>query len=165
MALEQRGGPSGPDGAFASPAVDTVRASEPAAIDARFESVGETIEDLLNIVDVDDVGDIESLMMFLFGRPVSVHEAWDDSGVDLGLEFVMRGDDGELRGIRKFPMSMLDLAGACGQASAEIGPDPQNGPDLEDSGSFNELPVPEAISALQRTLGGVRLLNLMDSGG
>jgi hypothetical protein len=162
--LEQSGGSFRLDGAFASSTVDTVGASARAAIDSRFESVGERVEDLLNLMDVDDVGDIETLMMFLFGRPVAVDEAWDDSGAEVGLEFVMRGENGELRRICEFPMSALDLAAACGKAAVEIGPDTQHGLDLDDAGSFHELSAPEAITALQRALGNVRLFNMMDSG-
>lgn len=61
--------------------------------DTRFETVFEDTDDLLGGVDVDEIGDVETLLMFLFARPVVVEEVWDDEGVTPSLEVIIQGND------------------------------------------------------------------------
>ena len=95
--------------------------------DPRFTTVFDGVDDLLSVVDVDEVGDIETLLMFLFDRPVGVEEAWDDEGVATGLDVLVRGNAEDIGSVYEFPMSILELARACAQTADELGPFAQNG--------------------------------------
>ena len=59
--------------------------------DARFTTDFDDLHDLLSLVDVDEVGDIETLLMFLFARPIVVEEVWDDDGVPTSLDVIVQG--------------------------------------------------------------------------
>ncbi len=130
--------------------------------DPRFTTVFDGVDDLLSVVDVDEVGDIETLLMFLFDRPVGVEEAWDDDGVATGLDVLVRGNAEDIGSVYEFPMSILELARACAQTADELGPFAQNGTAPGEVPSALGMGDAELITALQRALGKVRLLNMMD---
>lgn len=64
--------------------------------DTRFSTVFDSTADLLSGVDIDDVGDIETLLMFLFARPMGVDEVWDDDGAASSLDVNVHGNDGSI---------------------------------------------------------------------
>ena len=70
------------------------------------------LDGLLGVMDLDDVADIETLLIILFNRPISVQPLdWvdDDEG---SLEVtVWAGDTGHVAG-RAFPMTGVDLVRA-----------------------------------------------------
>ncbi|CAB4972211.1 MAG: hypothetical protein F2840_17235 [Actinobacteria bacterium] len=88
--------------------------------DARFTMVGGDLDRLLGVMDIDDVSDIETLLIILFNRPISVEPLeWVDDD-DGSLEVtVWAGDTGHASG-RGFPMTVVDLvrAGASVVASS-----------------------------------------------
>ena len=45
---------------------------EPSVADPRFTTVYGDLDELLNLVDIDDVGDVETLLMFVFDRRIGV---------------------------------------------------------------------------------------------
>lgn len=49
--------------------------------DSRFTPTADDVGALLQMVGVDEVGDVETLLMLLFARPIWVGEAWDDEGL------------------------------------------------------------------------------------
>ncbi len=59
--------------------------------DTRFSTLFDSTVDLLSGVHIDDVGDIETLLMFLFDRPMGVAEGWDDD--DAALDVIVHGND------------------------------------------------------------------------
>ncbi len=131
--------------------------------DPRFTTVFDGADDLLSVVDVDEVGDIETLLMFLFDRPVGVEEAWDDDGVATGLDVLVRGNAEDIGSVYEFPMSILELARACAQTADEIGPFARNGTAPAEAPSVLGMGDAELITALQQALGKVRLFNMMES--
>lgn len=61
--------------------------------DTRFTTVVDDTEQLLDVVDIDDIGDVETLLMFFFARPVAVEEVWDADRDETSLEVVLQGND------------------------------------------------------------------------
>lgn len=130
--------------------------------DPRFTTVVDDVDDLLSVIDVDEVGDIETLFMFLFGRPVGVQEEWGDDGVAIGLDVLLHGNTGNIGSVYGFPMSILELARECAQTADELGPFVQNCGAPADVPSVLGLGDAELITALQQALGTVRLFNMME---
>ena len=132
--------------------------------DARFTTAFDDLHDLLSLVDVDEVGDIETLLMFLFARPISVEEAWGDDGGATSLDVMVPGNDESIGSVYDFPMSLMELVRSCAEAAAELGPYAWNDPTpFEETQDVVAMGDAELITALQQALGAVRLFNLMDS--
>lgn len=132
--------------------------------DARFTTDFDDLHDLLSLVDVDEVGDIETLLMFLFARPIVVEEVWDDDGVPTSLDVIVQGNDESIGSVYDFPMSVMELVRSCAEAAAELGPYAWNDPTpSEETQDVVAMGDAELITALQQALGAVRLFNLMDS--
>lgn len=132
--------------------------------DPRFTTAFDDLPDLLSLVDVDEVGDIETLLMFLLARPIQVEEAWDDDGVSTSLDVIVRGDGESVGSVYDFPMSVVELARSCAQVAAELGPYAWEGDTpSEETQDVVAMGDAELIAALQQALGKVRLFNLMDS--
>ena len=126
--------------------------------DARFTTVCDDVEHLLAAVDVDDIGDVETLLMFLFNRPVGVAEGSSLIDGPETIEFAIDGrDDGVCFGL-EFPMSVVDLVRSCADDVADLGPYSGDG-DEPDVAGMSEA---ELLSALQLALGQVRIFNLMN---
>lgn len=132
--------------------------------DSRFTTVADGIVDLLNLVDIDELGDVETLLMLLFGRPVSVGEAWNDEGISVSLDLVVPSSDGNIGAIYEFPLSVMALVRSCAETVGNLGPQAHDG-----GSSSTETPDvlamtdAELIAALQQALGMVRIFNLMDA--
>lgn len=132
--------------------------------DTRFTTVFDDLENMLSVVDVDEVGDIETLLMFLFARPIRVDEVWDDAGAATALEVVVKGNDESIGSAHEFPLSVMELARSCANTVEELGLYTQDGFAL-DEGAPDVLAMgdTELITALQHALGKVRLLDMMDA--
>ena len=132
--------------------------------DSRFTTVADGIDDLLNLVDIDEVDDIETLLMFLFDRPVRVDETWDDEGVAVSLDVIVPGNDGNIGSVYEFPFSVVALVRSCAETVADLGPYTHDGasPSTEAQDILG-MTHAELIAALQQALGKVRIFNLMDS--
>lgn len=135
--------------------------------------MADSISELLEIVDVDDLGDIASLFTILLDRPVEVSEWWDDEP-DLpddlrepALEVLVHGDDGGIGGHFTFPVNLLEMAWSAGENAGYLGAYRWEDDDAgRDEGiDLTALSEEELIAALQQALGRVRLLALMDQGG
>ena len=132
--------------------------------DNRFTMVAGDLDGLLGVMDLDDVADIETLLIILFNRPISVQPLdWvdDDEG---SLEVtVWAGDTGHVAG-RAFPMTGVDLVRACAAVVDELGPVDGDDVDPADGqASLLAMGDDDLVVALQRALGNVRLFNLLDS--
>ncbi len=134
--------------------------------DTRFSTVFEDLETMLSVVDVDEVGDIETLLMCLFARPVQVGEVWDNEAGAAALEVVIAGNDEGIGSSYEFPLSVMDLARACAETVEVLGAYTRDGFALDvaapDVLSMGET---ELITALQQALGQVRFFNMMDADG
>lgn len=130
--------------------------------DTRFSTLVDDAEALLDVIDVDDVGDIETLLMFLFARPVRVDEVWDDQADATALEVVMTSNDEAIGTAYEFPLSMLGLARACAETADEIGVYTQDGFAPETAApAVSAMSDTELVTALQQALGQVRFFNMM----
>ena len=132
--------------------------------DIRFETVFEDIDDLLGGVDVDEIGDVETLLMFLFARPVVVDEVWDDEGVTPSLEVIIQGDDEAIGSVCAFPLSIIELTRSCAETVDELGPYTRDGVAAKETPDVSAMSDGELITALQQALGKVRLLNMLEGG-
>ena len=132
--------------------------------DNRFTMVAGDLDGLLGVMDLDDVSDVETLLIILFNRPISVEPLdWVDDD-DGSLEVtVWAGDTGHVAG-RAFPMTGVDLVRACASVVDELGPVDGDGIDPADGqASLLALVDDDVVVALQRALGNVRLFNLLDA--
>ena len=119
---------------------------------------------MLNVVDVDEVGDIETLLMFLFARPVQVAEVWDDEAEATALEVIIAGNDASIGSAYEFPLSVMELARACAETVEVLGAYTSDGSALEEApANVSSMGEAELITALQQALGQVRLFNMMDA--
>ncbi|CCH78208.1 hypothetical protein BN12_2620023 [Nostocoides japonicum T1-X7] len=131
-------------------------------IDTRFTTVVEGVDDLLSVVDIEDIGDIETLLMVLFARPLRIDELWDDEGGPHSLEFIIHGNDATTRSVHEFPLSIIGLARSCAEMVDEVGPDSRGAAAADATPEVSAMNDDELIGALQQALGEVRLLTMMD---
>lgn len=130
--------------------------------DSRFTRVFDDLEELLAVVDLDDVDDLDTLIMVLLGRPVVVAEGWDDEQDVDALDFTVLGGELSAGVLEPFPLSVLDLARSSAELARDIGPyTPAGEPPIHGTDLLS-LSEDELIEALQRSLGQVRLFNLLD---
>jgi len=131
--------------------------------DSRFTNVADGIDDLLNLLEVDALDDFETLLMFLFDRPVGVDEAWDDEGV-VSLEVIVPGNDGSIGSVYDFPLSVMTLARSCAETVADLGPVSHDGASTSaEPQDVLAMTDEELISALRQALGKLRIFSLMDA--
>lgn len=133
--------------------------------DPRFTTVVYDTEELLNVVDIDEIGDVETLLMFLFARPVGVAEVWNPDREENSLDVVIQGNDEAVGFILDFPLSVVELARACGHAAEGIGPHEVVASHAHNAPQVTALDDDELVTALQSALGKVRLFNMMDDAG
>ena len=132
--------------------------------DTRFETVFEDTDDLLGGVDIDEIGDVETLLMFLFARPVVVEEVWDDEGVTSSLGVIVQGNDEAIGSVYAFPLSIIELTRSCAETVDELGPYTRDGVAAEETLDVSAMSDGELITALQQALGKVRIFNMLDGG-
>jgi hypothetical protein len=133
-------------------------------MDSRFTTVADGIDDLLNLVDIDELEDIETLMMLLFDRPVGLDQVWDDEGVSVALDVSVPGNDGSIGSVYEFPFSVMALVRSCADAVADLGPYTNDGAtDSSEAQDVLSMSDAELITALQQALGKVRIFNVMDA--
>lgn len=131
--------------------------------DTRFETVFEDTDDLLSGVDVDEIGDVETLLMILFARPVEVNEVSYEGGTP-SLEAIIHGNDGAIGSVYAFPLSIIELTRSCAETVDELGPYTPDGVDAEKTLDVPAMSDGELITALQQALGKVRLFSMLDGG-
>jgi hypothetical protein len=130
--------------------------------DSRFTTVCEDLEELLDIVDVDDIDDLDTLIMVLLGRPVIVAEGWDDEQDVDALDVRVLGGEVSAGVLETFPLSVVELARSCAELARDIGPYVPDGEPPIEGNDVLSLSDDGLTDALQRALGQVRLLNLLD---
>lgn len=129
--------------------------------DSRFISTADDLESLLQLVDVDDVDDIETLLMFLFARPMAVGEAWDEESRGPAIHVVVRGDEASESSF-EFLLSVLLLARQCAEVVDKLGPPTTTGlGDMDEAPDVSAVNDLDLISALQQALGQTRLFHML----
>ena len=130
--------------------------------DSRFTTVCADLEELRGVVDIDDVNDLDTLVMILLDRPVSVSEGWEDEHDVPALD--VRISDGELSlgVLETFPMSVLELARSAGELARDVGPYAPPGEPPIQGNDVLSLSDDELITAVREALGRVRIFNLLD---
>ena len=132
--------------------------------DTRFTTVVDDTEELLNVVDIDGIGDVETLLMFLFARPIGVEEVWNEDRDETSLEVVVQGNDEAIGCTFEFPLSIVDLVRSCAQTVDDFEPYAADDSQTEGAPNVRALADDELITVLQGALGKVRLFNMMDDG-
>lgn len=133
--------------------------------DTRFTTVFDDLDELLSVVDIDVVGDIETLLMLLLSRPVGVYVVSNDAGAASSIEVIVQGNDESIGSTYEFPMSVMELARSCADSVDELGPYTRDGFTPGESPDIAAMSDDELITALQQALGKVRLFNMMDADG
>ena len=127
--------------------------------DTRFWTVCDELDELIATVDIDGIGDVETMLMFLFQRPVGVDYAWTENGDVADLEITMTGNDQQVVSTQKFPISVVHLVRFCAETVATLGPydvdTPAESPDLL---TLNDE---QLTTAMQQALGKVRMFKMM----
>ena len=101
--------------------------------------------------------------MVLFARPMGVDEVWDDDGATSSLDVNVQGNDENIGFIYNFPMSVMELARSCATTVDELGPFTRDPFGQEVPPDVSTMSDSELITALQQSLGQVRLFNMMDA--
>lgn len=133
--------------------------------DTRFTTVFDDLDELLRVVDIDVVGDIETLLMLLLSRPVGVCVVSNDAGAASSIEVIVQGNDESMGSTYEFPMSVMELARSCADSVDELGPYTRDEFTPGESPDIAAMSDDELITALQQALGKVRLFNMMDADG
>ena len=132
--------------------------------DTRFTTVVDDTEELLNVVDIDDIGDVETLLMLLFARPVGVEEVWDADRDETSLEVVLQGNDEAIGSTFDFPLSVIELVRSCAYTVDDLGPYGVEAPQADDVLNVTALGDDELITVLQGALGKVRIFHMIGDG-
>lgn len=128
--------------------------------DSRFcNQVGSTAE-LLDGIQLDDVGDLGTLLMILVDRPITIREVAGETGAPSALEVIVHGDPYSTGTVHEFPVSATELVRASAETAREMGSDAPVSSEREWT-TLSEMDDRELIGALQRALGRVRVYNLM----
>lgn len=132
--------------------------------DTRFTTVAQDMDEFISTLDIDDVADLETLLIVLFGRSITVEETVDDES---SFEVIMWNDTMGIGSTYAFPMSMVDLALGCAQTLSDLRSTEDEDEDGSDVGEDSDEPDLEVmdegdlITTLQRALGQVRLFNML----
>ena len=127
--------------------------------DTRFWTVCDELDELITTVDIDGIGDVETLLMFLLQRPVGVDCAWTEDGDVVGLEITITGNDQQVVSTPKFPLSVVQLVRSCAETVATLGPYDADAPaEATDLLTLNDE---QLTTAMQQALGKVRVFKMM----
>lgn len=129
-------------------------------MDSRFTTAFKDEKELLEGMDVDDIDDVETLLMFLLSRPVSVEMASEEGDGDIDPILVTVWGERLGRGtIHTFPMTVVDLALNGARLAVEVGPYDGRPSTVKVGSEVLGMSKDELGDALQRALGMVRLFN------
>lgn len=126
-----------------------------------YEAVCTDPESLLELLDVDVLDDVETLLMFLLARPVGLTEVWSDDGLP-SLEVIMQGNDEATRTRYDFPLSIIELVRACAEPANRLGAYTAGSVAGGEAPDISALCDGDLVAALQQALGMVRLYNILE---
>jgi hypothetical protein len=135
---------------------------EEPVMDTRFWTVCDDVDELLSTVDIDGTDDIETLLMFLLQRPVSVVWTWNDDVEVDQLEITVWSEDRSFVYVQTFPLSAAQLVRSCAELAADVGPSTA-GDDVAavEAPCISALSDEELTTALQQALGKSRIYKKM----
>lgn len=122
-------------------------------------------DDLLRVVDIDEIGDVETLLMFLFDRPIGIDELGKAKLSRPRWRVVLPGSGEAIGSVYDFPLSIIEPTRACVHMVDDLGPNSRDGFTPEESADVSAMGNAEDITALQQALGKVRFFNMMDADG
>lgn len=133
--------------------------------DTRFTTEADDIDHLCQVLDIDGIDELETLLTMLFARPVTVDRLEDEGGVEIGVEVILSGNDASIGTEFGFPLSVIEIARSGVETNNELGPYSEfdHGPATLGAGP-GDIDDIQLIGALQRALGQVRIFNLMSGG-
>lgn len=126
--------------------------------DSRFTSVFKDMTDLLNGMDIDDIGDLETLLMFLLARPITVAMYEEEESVD-SIQITVWGDTIGYGSINEFPTTVVELALDGARLAVDVGPYDCSTSTVQAGSDVLAMTEDELVTALQRALGMVRIFN------
>ena len=133
--------------------------------DRRFSTTTRDVADLLGTLDVDQVGDIETLLILLFDWNISVEVANDDEG-EVVVDVTVWADDIGIGCMHPFPLSLLEIVAACAETISDFVTGLASDVTSSDRArAVQEMGEDERVAALQDALGKVRVFNLLESDG
>ena len=130
--------------------------------DMRFETVVAGSDELCKVVDVGEIDDIETLLVFLFDRPMAIREVWNDEDRATALDLIVQGNDGAVGVSQPYPFSVVAMARSCAATADVLGPysgDSSQAEASTESRRVSDMSDGELVAALQRALGKVRIYN------
>ena len=130
--------------------------------DPRFTTAPDQLAALLDGADLDEVGDIETLLMVLLDRPMSVEPAWDDETEAEALDVRIHGNEFVAGFAHDFPLSLVGLARSCAEVAEDLGPYTAGTTGGGVRHDVLAMSDGELVAALRDALGMVRLSNLLD---
>ncbi|TWE12961.1 hypothetical protein [Rudaeicoccus suwonensis] len=131
--------------------------------DTRFTTVADDSEQLLNVVEIDHIDDVETLLMALFGRRFAVIDHLADSTAESAfLEVFIYANDEAVGCTVDFPLSVVQLVRECADIADDLGPYGDDVPATGDVVRIADLDDSALISALHDALGRVRIYNLLE---
>lgn len=133
--------------------------------DPRFTTAFATVDGLLSGLDVDEVGDIETLLMFLFDMPVGVSELLDGEEPATSLEVALFDGSLEIAFVLDLPKSMIEIARLAARSAADLASMNIDEVTGEEPADALAMDGEELITALQQALGKVRIFNLTFTDG
>lgn len=129
--------------------------------DPRFTTVCVEPDQLLAAVDVDDLEDLDTFLMFLLHRPVGLLHLEDERGD--AIEVRLWDDHSDLDGTLRFPLSLLDLVLLCAEQDDHLGPYTKAGTDHPEGRTrWGGMTDSERERAMLDALGKVRIFNLLN---
>lgn len=139
----------------------------PDMIDTRFTTTTDSPESLVGLVGLVDIDAFETMLMFLFDRPVTARIPPEyDAGT--AIEVIVHGVDCSIGTVCESPFSVLDVVDACADSADLLGRYPRLG-DTDGAGAGTVPPVSamsesERIAALRHALGKTHLVALIAPG-
>lgn len=130
--------------------------------DTRFTTVANDSEQLLDVVEIDDIDDVETLLIMLFDRPFGVDHVTNAEEGSEFLEVFVYANDEAVGCTVEFPLSVIGLVRERADMADDLGPYCDDAPATGDVVRIADLDDSALISALHDALGRVRIYNLLE---
>lgn len=125
--------------------------------DSRFTSLCEDATELVDGLDVDELDDLETMLMFLLKRPVTVVQEDEDS-----ILVTVWSDAVGFGCLTEFPTTVAELAVCAAESAVEAGPHEGRADSVQAGSDVLAMSEDELVPALQHALGMVRVFNTLD---
>lgn len=127
-------------------------------LDSRFETDAEDVEHLLSLMDIDDLEELETFLMILFARPVTIREEQVEETGAPSVEVVLHEHGTATGSVFPFPVSVVEIVRGAIENATTMEPYDDTLP-RQDLAAMDHA---EFLTALQLALGQVRILDMLD---